>query len=210
MTQEKDERKRAHLRLVVNNEEQRKPRPVAGEEEFIPFETLVMQRDILRPKFYQDLGRWQAKAYSAIERFMVRKQWEYGLDPQHGKLMVLPIAAICPEVIEHGGVPQDEALIYVAEDASGEGLCLSVETILPYWSEDESVMEDALIYAPIFQYGALFLEENKQDGLLDLIYRFGLPIYPPALTGRLLGRFFAIFAFELRETLRNLAEYPEG
>ncbi len=210
MTQEKDERKRAHLRLVVNNEEQRKPRPVVGEEEFIPFETLVMQRDMLRSEFYRTLGRWQAKAYSAIERFMVRKQWEYGLDPQHGKLMVLPISAVCPDVIEHGGSSQDEALIYVTEDASGEGFCLSVETILPYWSEDESVMEDALIYAPIFQYGALFLEENKQDGLLDLIYRFGLPIYPPALTGRLLGRFFAIFSYELRETLRNLAEYPEG
>ena len=210
MTQEKDERKRGHLRLVVNNEEQRKPRPATGGEDFIPFETLIAQLDIFRPEFYQNMGRWHTKAYSAIERFMVRKHWEYGLDPQHGRLLVIPIAVICPDAIEHGGSPQDEALIYVTEDVSEEGLCLSLETILPYWSEDESVMEDALIYAPIFQCGALFLEENRQDGLLDLIYRLGFPIYPPALTVRLLDRFFAIAAYELRETLQSLAAFPEG
>jgi hypothetical protein len=210
MTQDKDERKRAHLRLVVNNEEQRKPRPVAGGEDFIPFDNLIAQLEIFRPEFYRGMGRWQAKAYSAIERFMAGKQWEYGLDPQHGRLLVIPIAVICPDAIEHGGSPQDEALVYVTDDASGEGLCLSLETILPYWSEDESVMEDALLYAPIFQCGALFLEENRQDGLLDLIYRLGFPLYPPAATGRLLYRFFAIAVYELRETLLNLAEFPEG
>ncbi len=210
MTQEKDERKRAHLRLVVNNEDQRKPRAVAGEEEFIPFEQLIARRDIYRADFYHDMGPWQAKAYTFIERFMESRRWLYGLDPQHGRLLVLPIAAICPDAIEQGGSSQDEALIYIAEDTSGEGLCLSLETILPFWSEDESVMEDALIYAPIFQYGALFLEENRQDGLLDLIYRLGFPIYPTALTVRLLDRFFAISAYELRQTLRNLAEYPES
>lgn len=210
MTQDKDERKRAHLRLVVNNEEQRKPRPATGGEDFIPFETLIARRDVLRTEFYQDMGRWQAKAYNAIERFMARKQWEYGLDPQHGRLLVIPIAVISPEAIEHGGSPQDEGLIYVTEDTSGEGFCLSFETILPFWSEDESVMEDALLYAPIFQCGALFLEENRQDGLLDLIYRLGFPIYPPALTGRLLDRLFAIAIYELQETFRNLAEYPES
>jgi hypothetical protein len=210
MTQDKDERKRAHLRLVVNNEEQRKPRPATGGEDFIPFETLIAHRDVLRADFYRGMGRWQTKAYNAIERLMARKQWGYGLDPQHGRLLVIPIAVICPEAIEHGGSPQDEALIYVTEDVSGEGLCLSFETILPFWSEDESVMEDALLYAPIFQCGALFLEENRQDGLLDLIYRLGFPIYPPAPTGRLLDRLFAIAVFELQETFRNLAEYPES
>ncbi|HEX9023277.1 MAG TPA: hypothetical protein VF799_05500 [Geobacteraceae bacterium] len=210
MTQEKDDRKRAHLRLVVNNEEHRKSRPAAGEEEFIPFDKLIARRDTYRADFYHDMGRWQTKAYVSIERFMERRGWIYGLDPQHGRLLVLPIAAICPDAIEQGGSPQDEALIYIAEDTSGEGLCLSLETILPFWSEDESVMEEALIYAPIFQYGTLFLEENRQDGLLDLIYRLGFPIYPPALTERLLDRFFAISAYELREALRSLAEYPEA
>jgi len=210
MTQEKDDRKRPHLRLVVNNEDLRKPRSATGEEEFIPFETLLACRDKFRIEFYQDMSRWQTKAFTAIERYMDRRGWRYGLDPQHGRLLVLPIAAICPDAIEFGGSPQDEALIYVAEDASGEGLCLSLETILPYWNEDESVMEEALIYAPIFQYGALFLEENRQDGLLDLIYRLGLPVFPPALTGRIFDRFFAITAYELKETFRDLADYPEG
>jgi len=210
MTQDKDERKRAHLRLVVNNEEQRKPRPVTGGEDFIPYETLIAHRDVFRPEFYRGMAGWQTKAYNAIERYMARKQWEYGFDPQHGRLLVIPIAVIFPEAIEHGGSQQDEALIYVTEDASGNGFCLSLETILPFWSEDESIMEDALLYAPIFQCGALFLEENRQDGLLDLIYRLGFPIYPPAPTGRLLDRLFAIAIYELRETFRNLAEYPDN
>ena len=68
MAQDKDERKRGHLRLVVNNEEQRKPRPVTGGEDFIPFETLIAKLDIFRPEFYHGMGRWQTKAYSAIER----------------------------------------------------------------------------------------------------------------------------------------------
>ena len=84
------------------------------------------------------------------------------------------------------------------------------ETILPYWSEDETIMEEALLYAPILQFGTLFLEENQQDGLLDLIYRLGFPLYPPALTGRLLDRLFAIAAYELGEIFRFLAENPEG
>jgi hypothetical protein len=209
MTQDKDDRKRPHLRLVVNNVEQRKPRPATGDEDFIPLEALVARRESFRPEFYGGMDRWQVKAYSALERYLSRRQWDYGLDPQHGRLLVLPIAVVCPEAIEHGGSPQDEALIYVAEDASGQGLCLSIETILPYWSEDESVMEDALLYSPIFQCGALFLEENRQDGLLDLIYRLGFPLYPPALTGRLLERLFTIAAYELRETLRSLMDYME-
>ncbi len=210
MTQDKDERKRSHLRLVVNNVEQRKQRPADGEEEFIPFATLAAERERFRSEFYRSMSPWQAKAYTALERFIATKQWEYGLDPQHGRLLVIPISVLCPDTVEFGGSPQDEALLYVAEDASGEGLSLSFETILPFWSDDESVMEEALIYAPIFQYGALFLEENKQDGLLDLIYRLGFPLYPPAPTRRLLGRFFTIAVYELRETLRALAEYPEG
>jgi hypothetical protein len=210
MTHEKDDRKRPHLRLVVNNVEQRKPRPAAGEDDFISLETLVAKRETFRPEFYSGLHGWQVKAYNSLERYLSRKQWEYGLDPQHGRLLVLPVFVVCPEAIELSGAPQDEILIYVAEDATGQGSCVSIETILPYWSEDESVMEDALLYSPIFQYGALFLEENRQDGLLDLIYRLGFPLYPPALTGRLLDRLFAIAAFELGETLRSLTDYSEG
>jgi hypothetical protein len=210
MTQEKDERKRPHLRLVVNNVEQRKPRPAGEEEDFVPLETLIARKDGFRPAFYRDMERRQAKAYEAIERYLDRKNMPYGLDPDHGRLMVLSTAVVCPAAFEHGGSPQDEVLLYVAEDTTGQGLCLSLETILPFWSDDEAVMEDALLYSPIFQYGALFLEENRQDGLLDLIYRLGMPLYPPALTGKLLDRLFAIAAYELGEALRGLAEFPEG
>ena len=45
MAQDKDDRKRPHLRLVVNNVEQRKPRPATGEEDFVPLEALVARRD---------------------------------------------------------------------------------------------------------------------------------------------------------------------
>ena len=82
--------------------------------------------------------------------------------------------------------------------------------ILPFYSEEEAVMEDALLFSPVFQYGTLFLEENQQDQALDLIYRFGFPVYPPALTTKVLTRLFAIAAFELKEVLRSLAEYPDG
>ena len=98
----------------------------------------------------------------------------------------------------------------MAEDATGKGLCLSLEMMLPYWSEDEAIMEETLLYAPVFQYGALFLEENRQDGLLDLIYRLGFPLYPPAPTDKLLDRLFSIASYELAEILRSLAEYPEA
>jgi hypothetical protein len=145
-----------------------------------------------------------------MERYLAAKGWDYGLDPQHGKLLVLPVTAICPEIREHCPAQQDEVLIYLAEDAAGLGYCLSIETILPYWSEDEAVMEDVLLYSPIFQYGAMFLEENRQDGLLDLIYRLGFPLYPPALTGRLMDRLFSITAHEVGESLRSLLDYSEG
>jgi hypothetical protein len=210
VTHDKDDRKRPHLRLVVNNVEQRKPRPAAGEEDFISLETLMAKREAFRPEFYSGMQRWQVKAYDSLERYLSRKQWAYGLDPQHGRLLVLPVAVVCPEASEHSGAQQDEILIYVAEDATGQGFSLSIETILPYWSEDESVMEDALLFSPIFQYGALFLEENRQDGLLDLIYRLGFPLYPPALTVRLMDRLFAIAAYELGESLRSLTDYSEG
>jgi hypothetical protein len=210
MAKDKDERKRPHLRLVVNNVEQRKPRPAGGEVDFLTLDTLLAKREQFRPEFYLGMDRPQTKAYEALERFLARKKWAYGLDPQHGRLLVLSTGSVCPETIEQGGSPQDEVLLFVAEDASGPGLCLSVETILPYWSEDETIMEDALLYAPILQFGTLFLEENQQDGLLDLIYRLGFPLYPPALTGRLLDRLFAIAAYELREIFRFLAETPEG
>lgn len=209
MAHDKDDRKRPQLRLVVDNVEKRNPRPAGGEEIFISLEDLVVKRDELRPGFYHGMERRYVKAYEALERFLTRKGWPYGLDPQHGPLLVLPADAVCPEAEAPGAAHQDEILLYVTEDVAGEGLCLSLEMILPFYSEDESVMEDVLLFSPVFQYGALFLEENRQDGFLDLIYRLGFPLYPPALTGRVLDRLFAIVAFELKETLRYLAEYPE-
>ncbi|KAF0218985.1 MAG: hypothetical protein FD174_2374 [Geobacteraceae bacterium] len=208
MTHDKDERKRPHLRLVVDNVEKRNPRSADKEEDFIPLETLIAQRDILRPQFYHDLDLLQAKACEALEQFLIYREWPYGLDP-HGRLVILPAGVVCPEAAECGGYSHDEVILFVAEDATGKGLCLSLEMMLPYWSEDEAVMEDALLYAPVFQYGTLFMEENRQDGLLDLIYRLGFPLYPPAPTERLLDRLFSVAAYELAETLRSLAEYPE-
>jgi len=206
MAQDKDDRKRPHLRLVVDNVEKRNSRPVGGEDHFVPVEELVARRDEWRPLFYRGMERRHAKAYEAIERFLSGREWPYGFDPHHGPLLVIPAGIVCGEAVEPGSAFQDEILVYVAEDSAGEGLCLSLEMILPYYSEDEAVMEDALLFSPVFQYGTLFLEENRQDGLLDLIYRCGFPLYPPALTGRVLNRLFSIVAFELKETLRNLAE----
>jgi hypothetical protein len=210
MAHDKDERKRPHLRLVVDNVEKRSTRPAGGEEVFVPLAELVAQRDQLRPRFYRGMERRHARVYEAVERFLAAKGLPYGLDPQHGPLLVLPAGSVCPEAIVPGATHQDEILVYVTEDATGEGLCLSLEMILPFYSEDEAAMEDALLFSPVFQYGTLFLEENRQDGFLDLIYRLGFPLYPPALTGRVLDRIFAIVAFELKEVLRSLAEYPEG
>lgn len=209
MSQEKDERKRPHLRLVVNNPEKRAPRPSGDEEQFITLEELHSSQETIRPSFYYDMEPWHAKAYTSIERFLSLRGWPYGLDPHHGKLLVLPAASISPEMLEHGGTQQDELLIYVADDATGQGHCLSMEVILPFYSEDDSVMEEALLYAPLLQYGSLFLEENRHDGMLDLIYRLAFPVYPPALTDRLLDRMFSVAAHELTVTLKGLAEYPE-
>ncbi|HEY6839199.1 MAG TPA: hypothetical protein VI389_10685, partial [Geobacteraceae bacterium] len=96
MGDEKDERKRSHLRLVVNNVEKRAPRPAEGGEDFIALEELVAQRDMLRGNFYRDMDPWQAKAYAAIERFLGARQWPYGLDPHHGRLLVLPALVVSP------------------------------------------------------------------------------------------------------------------
>ena len=209
MTLDKDDRKRPHLRLVVNNAEKRSAHSPRGEEVLLPLKDLVAMRDQVRPLFFEGLERRFSKAYGAIERFLEQKGWPYGFDPQHGPLIVLPAEAVCPEAEQQEGGHQDEIILYVTEDATGEGLCLSLEMILPFYSEEEAVMEDALLFAPVFQYGTLFLEENQQDQGLDLIYRLGFPIYPPALTRRLLQRFTAIAAVELKEILRTLAEYPE-
>lgn len=208
MAHDKDDRKRPHLRLVVDNAEKRPPRPAGDDEVSIPLEELIARRDYFRPLFYDGLERLQAKACEALERFLIGRGWPYGLDPHHGRLIVLPAGAVCPEAAEYGGLQQDELLLYISDDASGKGGCLSLEMVLPFYSEDEAVMEDALLYSPLFQYGALFLEENRQDDLLDLIYRLGFPIYPPALTPRLIDRLFGAAAYELKETLRSLAEYP--
>jgi hypothetical protein len=207
MNKDKDGRKMNHLKLVVNNSEIRSARP-AGEQEFIPLEELIASRDGFRPAFYRGMEQMQAKAYQALERYLQRREAPYGIDPVHGKVMVLPAGSISPESLEFGS-PQDEVLLSIAEDASGSGLCFSLEMILPYFSEDDAVMEEALLFAPVLQFGALFLEENPHDGLLDLIYRLAVPLYPPALTGRLTDRMLTIFAFELKETFLALSDQPE-
>jgi hypothetical protein len=210
MTHDEDDRKRSHLRLVVDNVEKRNSRPAGNEEIFIPIDTLIAMRTEGRPDFYHGMERRYAKAYEAIERFVNHKGWEYGFDLQHGPLMVFPAEAVCPEAEAHRGEHRDEIILYVTEDSAGEGICLSMEMILPFYSEEEAVMEDVLLFSPVFQYGTLFLEENRQDRMLDLIYRFGFPVYPPALTTRVLERLFTIIAFELKEVLQSLAEYSEG
>jgi hypothetical protein len=209
MAKDKDEHKRSHLKLVVNNSEIRSARPTGGEQEFIPLEELILNRDAFRPSFYRGMGRLQTKGYQALERFLQQRGAPYGIDPVHGKVMVLPAGDLSPEALEFGS-PQDEVLLCIAEDAGGSGLCFSLEMILPYFSEDDAVMEEALLFAPVLQYGALFLEENPHDGLLDLIYRLAVPLFPPLLSTRLAERMFAIFAFELKETFLALSDYPEG
>ena len=209
MKKDKDERKMSHLKLVVNNAEVRSSRPAGGEQEFIPLEELIANRDAYRPAFYRGMGRLQTKGYQALERYLQSKEASYGIDPVHGKVMVLPAGYLSPESLEFGS-PQDEVLLCIAEDAGGSGLCFSLEMILPYFSEDDAVMEEALLFAPVLQYGALFLEENPHDGLLDLIYRLAVPLFPPLLTSRLAERMFAIFSFELKETFLALSDYPEG
>ena len=208
MKKDKDERKMSHLKLVVNNTEIRSARPAGGEQEFVPLEELIANRDDFRPSFYRGMGRMQTKGYQALERFLQGRGAPYGIDPIHGKVMVLPAGELSPESLEFGS-PQDEVLLCIAEDAGGLGLCFSLEMILPYFSEDDSVMEEALLFAPVLQYGALFLEENPHDGLLDLIYRLAVPLFPPLLTSRLAERMFAIFGFELKETFVALSDYPE-
>jgi hypothetical protein len=169
---------------------------------------LIASRDAFRPAFYRGMGRLQAKGYQGLERYLQHKEAPYGIDPVHGRVMVLPAGSLSPEAQEFGS-PQDEVLLSISEDASGSGLCFSLEMILPYFSEDDAVMEEALLFAPVLQFGALFLEENPHDGLLDLIYRLAVPLYPPTLTGRLVDRMLTIFAFELKETFLALSENPE-
>jgi hypothetical protein len=205
---DKDERKRSHLRLVVSNPEKRPPR-TAAEENFVPFEDLLAKREEISPVFYDGLDELHGQAYAQLEAHFQSKGWPYALDPDHGRLMVLPAGAMSPGTLDLGAAAQDEILIFITDDAAGGGVCLSIEMILPYFSEDESVMEEALLYSPIFQYGTLFLEENRQDGLLDLIYRLGFPLFPPTVSPELLERLFSIAAFELAEALKSLCDYQE-
>ena len=209
MTKDKDERKRSHLKLVVNNAEIRSARPSATEQEFVPLEELIANRDMFRPAFYRGMGRLQTRGYQALERFLSGRGAPYGIDPIHGKVMVLPAGNLSPESLEFGS-PQDEVLLSISEDAGGSGLCFSLEMILPYFSEDDAVMEEALLFAPVLQYGALFLEETPHDGMLALISRLAVPLSPPLLTARLAERMFSIFSFELKETFMALSDYPEG
>ncbi len=60
MAHDKDDRKRSHLRLVVDNAAQRSTRPVGDELESIPLEELIARRDDFRPLFYRGMERWQA------------------------------------------------------------------------------------------------------------------------------------------------------
>ncbi|HWI40249.1 MAG TPA: hypothetical protein VNX25_02030 [Verrucomicrobiae bacterium] len=206
---EKDDKKREHLRLVVNNVEKRSGRPAATPEDpYIPVEELALRRETLRPLFYDGIVPLHAKAYEAVERFLSARGLPYGLDPHHGRVVVLPAVAVCPDEGEFGN-EQDEALIFAADDVTGSGLCLSVEMVIPFFDDDPVVMEEALLYSPILQYGAVFLEENRQDGLLDLIYRVSFPLYPPAPTPRVLSKLLAVAEHEIREVLRSLFEYDE-
>ncbi len=205
----KDDRNRPHLRLVVNNPELRNLAQEGSTDEIIPLDELISRRAEFTAEFYQGLGRRQTKVCRSLEEYFASKGWPYGLDPHHGQILAITAASVCPAVIEYVESPQAELLVYLADDASGDGFSLSVEMILPFFSDDESVMEDAMLFAPIFQYGTLFLEENRRDGLLDLIYRLSFPLYPAAPTRRLFERFFSVAAFELTETLKVLGEYPE-
>lgn len=209
MTDEKDERKRTHLRLVVDNVEKRLKRPAGSEEVFVPLETLAAQNEHNRGDFYSGLNPSQVKSYQRLESFLAGRQWLYGLDPHHGKMMVLNVATFSQEMAEYGGGYADEALVYVVEDPSGRGLCLSMETILPFYSEDDAIMEEALLYGPMLPYGTLFLEENRQDGFLDLIYRLAFPLEPPLLTAPLIEKFFRVAGYELKEVLLSLTESQE-
>lgn len=208
MKKDSDDRKRSHLRLVVNNPDKRKPGLFSSDGDFITLENLIVQKESLTPLFYQDMERLQGKAYQAIERFLTARGWPYGLDPQHGQPLVLSALALCPSALVYGMVPQDELLVFIAEDDGGKGLCLSMEMIMPFYSDDEAVMEEALLYSPVLQYGSLFIEENHMDGLLDLIYRLGFPLYPPFPSARIMERLFSIVAHEVDEALGGLSEYP--
>jgi hypothetical protein len=204
MDRDKDDRKKPQLRLVVNNAEKRSPRPGEPEAPVITLDELLAQRETLRGPFYSDLGRGPSKAYEVVERFLASKGWEYGLDPHHGKPVVIPAEYVCQLAAEMGS-RQDEALLFVETDGADTGLCLSLEMILPFGSDDDTEMENALLYGtPILQYGTLFLDENPHDNMLDLVYRLAVPIYPPALTIRLLNRLFAIAAQELKDTILAL------
>lgn len=206
MTIEPDDQKRPLLRLVVNNADKRGnlPKP----DGLVSFAELLARRESYRIRFYLDMASRTASAYAAVEQFAAMRGWTYGLDPLHGRLIVIPARVVCPTLLPPGDTFEDEILIHADDDASGNGLCLSLEMLLPYYHEDNSVMEDALFYAPILQYGTMFLEENPQDGYLDLIYRLAFPLYPPEPGNELLERFFAVATHELTETLQSLAGLP--
>ena len=201
---------RPHLRMVVNNTEKRSQRPSTDKDDFISFQELAANLDLFRTRFYQELTPLKAQAFREIENFLCEKRWPYGLDPDHGQVLVIPAAVVCSVCDEHGGAGEDELLVYLAEDTTGEGICLALEMLMPYYSEDEAVMEEAFLFSPVNQYGTLFLEENRQDSFLDLIYRLAFPLYPVNPDKALLGRFFSIAGNELKWTLQGLAEYSDN
>ena len=206
MERETDDRKKPQLRLVVNNAEKRSPRPTEPEVPLISLEELLVNRDAMRDHYYRGMDPKLEQGYRVIERFLEGKEWQYGLDPHHGRPVVLPAGTVCAQAVEIGS-PQDEILLFMESDGGENGLCLALEMILPFGSDDDTEMESALLYGtPVLQYGSIFLDENPHDGMLDLVYRLAVPIMPPELTDALLERVVTIAGMEIRDAILSLSE----
>jgi hypothetical protein len=175
----------------------------------VPLSDLCSRKEEYRPQFYHGLDEQQTQAFEAIEAFITSKEWTYGLDPEHGRMIVIPAGTVVPEVADLSGSSLDEILLFISRDPTGTGLCVTVEMVMPFYSEDDAVMEDSLLYAPLLPYGTLFLEENGNDRFLDLIYRVAFPLFPPEADQAIFARLFGVAAGELRELFRYFSEYPE-
>ncbi len=206
MERDTDDRKKPQLKLVVNNAEKRSPRPKEAEAPLIPLEELLANRDALRDTFYGGMAAPLEEGYRVIERFLADIGWEYGLDPHHGRPIVLPAGTVSALAAEIGS-PQDEILLFMEADGGNNGLCLALEMILPFGSDDDTEMESALLYGtPVLQYGTIFLDENPHDGMLDLVYRLAVPVIPPELTDGLLKRVVTIAGLEIADAIQSLSE----
>lgn len=206
MERDTDDRKKPQLKLVVNNAEKRSPRPAEPETPLIPLEELLANRNTMRDDFYRGMTPQLEEGYRTIERFLDGTGWQYGLDPHHGRPVVLPAGTVCPRAAEVGS-PQDEILLFMEPDGGENGLCLALEMILPFGSDDDAEMESALLYGtPVLQYGTIFLDENPHDGMLDLVYRLAMPILPPELSTAILERIMIIAGLEIGDAIQSLAE----